>query len=102
MTLDQQGAVLITAIVSVVVGAFVGGGTVLIVADRLVKNVLGSPLLLHNAQALAESWPAPVQSFLHDAGELAVGITTPPDSSPPPADGSVITTTTVTPAPPAA
>lgn len=91
--LDQSSASLLTVIVSVILGALVGGGAVLVVMDRAVKGVLNSPLLIQQSQLLAASWPAPVRDFIHDAGTLAELATTTTTTSTPPGTTSTITVT---------
>jgi hypothetical protein len=75
VTIDQQMATIITAIVSVIVGALVGGGAALVVMDRIVKSVLQSPVLIRGLEVAAQSWPAPVKELIHDTGSLLVKAT---------------------------
>ena len=87
MTLDQTLVTVIIAFVTAILGALVGGGAALAVADRMVKNVLASPLLIQQSQALAASWPAPIRELAHDTADLVAAVT---------ADTPTTTTTTTT------
>ena len=86
MTIDQNLATVIISLITAVVGALVGGGTVLVFSDRIVKSILNSPLLIQQSQALAASWPAPIRELAHDSATLIEKVT----------DAPTTTTTTTT------
>lgn len=63
-------SMLLVAIVGALTGAFIGGGAVLVVTDRALKNVLNSPVLIANIEQLGKSFPPEVRDLLVDSGKL--------------------------------
>ena len=55
--------------------ALITGGSLIVILDRMIKNILNSPVLIRNLEVLAASWPAPVRESISDLGKLATEIT---------------------------
>lgn len=75
----QTIGIILAALVSVVVGAIVGGGTVMVVYGRAMHNILNSPVLMTSIEQLAKSWPAPTRDAVASTGkflEEVAGVTT--------------------------
>lgn len=75
----QTIGIILAALVSVIVGAVLGGGTVAIVYGRAIKSVLESPVIMTSLEKLAESWPAPTREAVASTGkflEEVAGVTT--------------------------
>ena len=84
--MDQQNlAIVLTTLVGVLIGAILGGGSILMIVVRLENNFLNSPLLIQQSQLLAQSWPAPVRQFIHETGTVLETATQDPPVPAPPA-----------------
>lgn len=90
--MDQQSQAILMSIAAALGGAVVGGGTLIVMLDRVIKSILTSPVLIRNLEVLAASWPAPVRESISDLGKLATEITDdkPFDTPTPPLGTKVI------------
>ncbi len=87
--MDNQSLIaLITASVGILIGAILGGGTVLVMYGKVVKSVLESPVILKSLEGAFASLPAEVRTAIHDTGEVLVQAT---DETP-----TEVKTTTIT------
>ncbi len=85
---EQSVIAVVIALVGTIIGALVGGGTVLVLYGRAVKSILDSPVIIRSLELAAASLPPEALSAIRDTGKLLTDIGTP---------DATITTTTTTP-----
>ena len=69
--LDTQTiGLLLAALVSLIIGAIFGGGTVIVVYGRAINSVLNSPVIMTSFEQLAQSWPAPTREAVASTGKF--------------------------------
>jgi flagellar motor component MotA len=78
----------VLALVSVIVGAVLGGGTVLVLYGRAVKSILDSPVIIRSLELAAASLPPEAIDAIRNTGRLLEDIATP--------DSTTVKTTTTT------
>lgn len=75
MQYDQNVVMLIVAAIGVVLGAFVGGGTAIVVYGRGVASVLNSPVLIRALEGAFDSFPAEAREAANTTGKVLVEAT---------------------------